>query len=288
MSFPRVLGITILALGAGLSAIAMGQANPASNGNSLETIADLLNKMNESQRTKFNDGRTAYAQKRYSDAIAKNQELLKDFPGDPVLLKLCSQSALQNGDPGFALKTLKPIVDSNGQDWQAVAMLVRACAETGDTACRDQQIAHLVELHGQGVTPAQFREFTVETIKVGEKSLSISFSLAPWGPYKTYAVGDVKDGAGKLLVTISLESSDFDQGPFAKEHPDQAAKGVRLFSLDAYEETGTNGSGQRTQTHYTYKFFNGQPAYATIREEFMNVAGGKSKPLSSRSGLVVE
>ena len=72
------------------------------------------------------------------------------------------------------------------------------------------------------------------------------------------------------------------------QHPDEAAKGVRMFSLDAYEETGTNASGQRTQTHYTYKFFTGQPPYATIRQEFMDLAGGKSKPVSSRSGLVVQ
>jgi hypothetical protein len=278
----------MLAFAVSLPVAASGQASAAPNREASETIADLLDKMNESQRKSFNEGRTAYMQKRYADAMTIHQQLLKDFPGDPVLLKFCSQTALQNDDPGFAVKTLKPIVESDPQDWQAAALLVRACAETGDTPCRDAQLAHLVDLHSQAITPPALREVAVERIKVGDKELSISFSLIPWGPYKTYAAGDVKDAAGKLLVTISLESSDFDQGPFAKEHPDDAAKGVRQFSLDAYEETGTNPSGQRTQTHYTYKFFTGQPPYANIREEFIDVASGKTKPVSSRSGLVVQ
>lgn len=288
MTSTRTLAATILVLAISFPAMARGQAGAAPNHISSETIADLVDKLNEDQRARFNLARTAYVEKRYPDAMAIYQALLKDFPGDPVLLKFSSQIALQMNDPAFALKTLKPIAESDPQDWQASAMLVRACAETGDAACRDQQIAHMVELHSQGVTPPQFREITVENVKVGEKTLLINFSLVPWGPYKTYAVGDVNDAGGKLLVTISLESSDFDQVSFAKQHPDDAAKGIRMFSLDAYAETGTNASGQRTQTHYTYKFFNGQPPYATIRQEFIDVVSGKSKPVSSRSGLVVE
>jgi hypothetical protein len=63
--------------------------------------------------------------------------------------------------------------------------------------------------------------------------------------------------------------------------------GLREFTLDAYQETGLNQSGQRTQTHYTYKFFVGQPSYDAVREEFLNVANGKTPPISSRTGLVV-
>jgi len=282
------LRVTILALAASLPTAAHGQAIAAPARKASETIADLLDKMNEDQRTRFNQGRTAYTEKRYSDAMVIHQALLKDFPGDPVLLKFCSQSAIQNNDPGFAVKTLKPIAESDPQDWQAAAMLMRGCAETGDTACRDAELTHLLDLHSQGITPPNLRELAVEHLKVGDKTLAINFSLIPWGPYKTYAAGDVNDAAGKLLMTISLESSDFDQASFAKDHPDDAARGVRLFSLDAYEETGTNSSGQRTQTHYTYKFFTGQPSYATIRQDFIDVAGGKAKPVSSRSGLVVQ
>jgi hypothetical protein len=63
--------------------------------------------------------------------------------------------------------------------------------------------------------------------------------------------------------------------------------GLRRFSLDAYREMGLNSQGQRTQTHYTYEFFVGQPSYDKVREAFINVVNEKSKPISSRTGLTV-
>ena len=74
---------------------------------------------------------------------------------------------------------------------------------------------------------------------------------------------------------------------FEIEHPKEAAQGMRSFLLDAYRETGLNGNGQRTQTHYTYKFLVGQPSYDAVREAFLDIANGKTKPMSSRSNLVV-
>jgi hypothetical protein len=264
-----------------------GQASSVSKPTPSESVADLIAKLNPPQKQQFDDARNAFQQKRFADCLAIYKLLLKDFPGDPILLKFASQVAIEGGDPGFAAETLKPISQANPQDWQAAVLLTRACAESGDISCRDAQIAHVLDLHNQGVTPPQFHQFAVERVKLDKKTLLISTSIVPWGYYKVYAVGDVNDSAGKLLMTISLESSDFDQTPFAKEHPDDAAKGIRRFSLDAYQETGLNSSGQRTQTHYTYKFFTGEPAYGALREEFINVANGKSAPVSSRSGLVV-
>jgi hypothetical protein len=37
----------------------------------------------------------------------------------------------------------------------------------------------------------------------------------------------------------------------------------------------------------TYKFLDGQPTYAQVREEFIKIAEGATKALSSRTGLVV-
>jgi hypothetical protein len=74
---------------------------------------------------------------------------------------------------------------------------------------------------------------------------------------------------------------------FAKEHPKEASEGIRRFSLDAYRDTGLKSAGQRTQTHYTFQFFVGQPSYDTAREEFIKIATGKAAPISSRSNLVV-
>ena len=62
---------------------------------------------------------------------------------------------------------------------------------------------------------------------------------------------------------------------------------MRSFSLDGYQETGLNSQGQRTQTHYTYRFFVGQPSYEILRADFVNVADGKEAVLSSRTNVVV-
>ena len=252
-----------------------------------ESVADLIGKLNPNQKQEFNDAGKAYGEKRYADSLALHKQLLNDFPGDPILLKFASEAALMGGNSGFATNALKPIAQADPDDWQAAVLLVRACAESGDLSCRDTQIAHIRDLQSRGVIPTQLREYAVEDIKLSERTLLIKVSVVPWGNYKVYTVGNVRDENGKLLLTISLESSDFDQMAFAREHPSEAANGVRLFSLDAYQETGLNGNGQRTQTHYTYKFFTGQPDYSTIRQEFIDVASAKSRPLSSRSGLVV-
>ena len=71
---------------------------------------------------------------------------------------------------------------------------------------------------------------------------------------------------------------------FAKE----AAAGARSFSLDAYKDTGVNSTGQKTQTHFTFKFFVGQPTYDVVRQEIIAVATGKTQPISSRSGIPVQ
>jgi hypothetical protein len=88
----------------------------------------------------------------------------------------------------------------------------------------------------------------VESVRLGDNTVQISTSLVPWGNYNVYAIGRVTDSIGKLFLRITLESDDFDQPGFAKDHPDHAGKGMRRFSIDSYRETGVDSSGQRTQT----------------------------------------
>jgi len=253
-----------------------------------ESIQDLVARLTPEQSQQFENAKTAYRKHQYADSLAIFKELLKQFPGDSILLKFASESALNNGDNEFALSALKPITTADPDDWQAAAMLTRAYAQSGDKAGRDAGMAHMIDLHSRGVTPQSLDEYVVETVKAGANTLTINSSLVPWGYYKVYAYGKATDAEGKLFLSISLESNDFDQPGFAKEHPDEAAKGARQFSLDAYRETGLNSDGKRTQTHYTFKFFVGQPSYETIREEFLKVVNGEIKPSSSRSGLVVQ
>ncbi len=268
-------------------ATSQAQANAEPAPGQHETTQDLIAKLNPQQKQQFDDAWRAYQQHDYAGSIAMYQALLKDFPGDPILLKFESEDQLGSGDAASALAALKPIAQADPDDWQAASLLARACAETGDKACRDAQIAHMLDLHARGITPPRFQQYAVESVKVGDKNLLIHTSLAPWGNYKIYAMAELTDSAGKLLMSITLESNDFDQPGFAKDHPDDAAKGMRRFSIDTYTETGTDSAGNRTQTQGLYKFIDGQPSYETIRGEFLKIAGGQGAPIAGRTNLKV-
>lgn len=280
----RMLVVWLAAVVIGAAGCLSGQAGPAARAQDSHTPTAQLS---PEQNQRFDDGRKAFGEKRYADALIIFKRLLIEAPGNAFVAKFASEAALNTGETSFAVSALKPIAQANADDWQAAALLVRACAESGDVACRNSEMAHMAALHERGVTPASLQQYPVERVKVGANTLLIRMSLVPWGPYKVWALGQVMNADGDIFLRASLESSDADQIFFAKEHPQEAAKGLRQFSLDAYRETGRNSNGQRTQTHYTYKFFVGQPSYDTIREEFVSIAGGKAVPVSSRSNLIV-
>lgn len=252
-----------------------------------ETPQDLLARLTPEQKQKFDAAGQAFRARHYPDALSVYKQLLTELPGDPVLSKFATEAALNNRDSTYALATIKPVAEKDPDDWQAAALQIRACAEAGDVPCRDTEIAHMQDLHNKGVTPSNMRDYIVEQVQLDGKSLRIRLSLVPWGNYHVYALAQVVENDGSIPFRAALESGDMDQPLFAKEHPDLAAKGIRRFSLDGYQETGINSQGQRTQTHFTYKFFDGQPSYADVREEFLSIVNGKVTPLSSRTNLIV-
>ena len=221
--------------------------------------------MNAQQKQLFEEAESSFNAKQYPEALATFKQLLSELPGDAILSKFASEAALNTGDLTFALNAVKPVAQADPDDWQASALLTRACAESGDAACRDAGIAHMLDLHTRGVTPRRMQRYILERLKVGENMLVIWTSLEPWGPYKVYALGQVVNAEGNIFLRATLESNDADQPMFAKEYPEEPSKGARRFSLDGYLNTGTNGEGKQTQSHSTYKFFVGQPTYDVIR-----------------------
>jgi hypothetical protein len=98
-------------------------------------------------------------------------------------------------------------------------------AETGDKQGRDGQLAHLVDLRKRAVSPqiAQMKQLLIGRISIPSGFIRVWYSLEPWGSYKTYLFCRVYNPAGEQVLRIALESADFDQPQFAKEHPDLAA-----------------------------------------------------------------
>lgn len=267
-------------------AIAFEQANPAPPVQR-ESIQELLTRLTPQQKQQFDDAGKSHNGNQFADEFTIYKRLLAELPGDAILSKFASEAALNSGDQSFALNTLKPLAQADPDDWQAAALLTRACAESGDTSCRDSGMAHMLDLHRRGITPPNMQQYIVERVKTGENILLIRMSLEPWGRYRVYALGQLMNSQGRMLWRVTLESNDTDQPLFAKEHPEEASKGVRRFSLDGYSQTEVNSNGQGAWSHSTYRFFDGEPSYDTVRDEFVKIATGKSASLSNRANIVV-
>ncbi len=268
--------------------ITSAQATPAAQTQPPRPPNDSVASLTPEQRQQFDIASKAFSAGNYSDALTIYKTLLAAHPGDPLFSKYAAEAALNSGDTAYALQTLQPIEALNADDWQAATLLARAYAESGDKQHRDAEMLRLADLHKRGITPPRLTQYIIEKIHAGDRTIILFNSFEPWGMYKIQNYARVLDYQGNLLLLVTLESGDFDQPLFAKEHPKEAAAGARSFSLDAYKDTGVNSTGQKTQTHFTFKFFVGQPTYDVVRQEIIAVATGKTQPISSRSGIPVQ
>jgi len=248
----------------------------------IESSQDLVGRLTPQQKQQFDLASQAFDSQHYAGGLSAFKALLQELPGDPVLSKFAAESALNSGNATFAVDTLQPVAQTNPDDWQATALLARGYAATGDKKARDVAMAHMLELRQKGVTPPNMQAYILERIKIGDSTLVIRPSLVPWGPYKVYVLGQFMNAQGQIFLRMTLESPDSDQNLFVQQHPKEAAAGLRFFSIDGYQQTGSN-----TQTHMTFGFYTGEPSYDTVREKFLAIAEKKESPISSRSGLPV-
>lgn len=219
-----------------------------------------------------------FATGKYGDALAIYKSLVAAHPTELVLSKFAAEAAINTGNRDYALGLLKTIESNDPNDWQAAALLARAYAESGDKQNRTAEMARMEDLYKRGIIPARMQQYLLESIMIGDKTMRIWHSLQPWGKQKVYDYARVFDSKGQLLLRMELESMDIDQALFAKEHPDEAAKGVRMFSFDMYTQSQANANGTQNITHATVDMFVGQPSYDTTRKAFLEIAGGKYSP----------
>ncbi|MGI9071503.1 MAG: tetratricopeptide repeat protein [Bryobacteraceae bacterium] len=126
---------------------------PQSPGYETESVQDLLNHLTPEQKQLFEQATKAFNAQRYSEALAVYKQMLTQLQRDPVISKFASEAALNTGDISFAMTVLKPLAAADPSDWQAAALLTRACAESGDRTCRDSGMAHMIDLHQRAITP---------------------------------------------------------------------------------------------------------------------------------------
>jgi|HubBroStandDraft_1064217.scaffolds.fasta_scaffold34384_1 hypothetical protein len=247
--------------------------------------SDPLSQLNPDQRKIYDAATRQFSSELYPDAFAAFKTLMEQLPPGPtrlVLSKYASEAALNIGDYSFARNTLVPMFEADRNDWQAVALLARLYAETGDKQARDAALAQLVDLHKRAVSPpiAQMKQILIERISIPNGFIRVWYSLEPWGSYKTYLFCRVFNTSGQQVLRVTLESADFDQPQFAKEHPDLAAAGARRFSLDGFGQEEKMPDGTVKGTHMTFGFFDGQPAYDTVRQQVIEIAKGSRSAMS--------
>jgi Tetratricopeptide repeat len=248
---------------------------------------DPLTGLTPAQKEAFAAAAKPFAAQHFAEALTQLKPLLAAAPeGSPaqiLIAKYTAEAEIDTGDRDDAVALLKPIQAAFPNDWQARSLLARAYAEAGDKTQRDAELAAVVALHKANPdTPVgKATQILLEhDALTNGGSVSIWYSLEPWGRYKTYVYSRVFDKDGNQTLRVTLESSDFDQPMWAKNHADLAAKGERMFSMDGYGPDQKLPNGQITQSHMTFGFFDGQPPYDTTRERILKIAEGKQGPMS--------
>lgn len=240
------------------------------------------------QLTRFTAASNQFTSRHFTQALPLFKELISVHPENMMLAKYGSQAAMEAGDYAFAAATLKPIEAAHPEDWQTTMLMARVYAASGDKLGRDREIARMADLHRRGVTPASLKQHIVESVHLADgKVLTIYNSFEPWGVYKVYNYAQLQDADRRMLMRLTLESSDGDQPQFAKEHPAEAAAGARRFSLDGYRTDAAQTGAPATETHFTYGFLDQRPTYDQVRDDFVAIAEGNKPAISSRTGLPV-
>jgi hypothetical protein len=254
----------------------------------VETMRDAYALLSPDEKQSFDAAGKAFGAGKHAEALTAYKALLAAHVGDEFLSKMAAESAIETGDLKLALALIQPIAARNPDDWQAAGLLTHAYAQMGDKEHRDAGMAHMDELYKRGLTPKGLDQYLLEKMPAGDRQVAVWHSFRPWGNFQVYDFARVFNSQGQLVYRIELESPDFDQSVWAKQNPEKAAAGGRMFTVDGYLIGPTNAAGQHTETHTTYALLDGRPTYDEVRTRFIAIAENKASALSKTVKTVQE
>jgi hypothetical protein len=225
-------------------------------------------------RALFDAVQDAAQQGRDADVLPDGRRLLSSLQSDSPLANfltiLVAGAAIETGDINYALTLLSPFADAHPKNWRAAALLARAYAESGEKARRDQQIAHLLELHKQTFDPdfANKHIFPIQKVKLRTGYTVFLYPFQPLKPYNTYLVALIYTTDGKSDYRLELGSEDVDQAFFKPKKP-----GERRFSIDSYRESEVDG--KKTESQALHGFVDGVFDYDRMRDLMVKTANGE-------------
>jgi hypothetical protein len=266
-----LLGASCLIAALCLPAQQQPTRNDAEN---VRATSDSLADLSPENRALFDALRDAAQQGRDADVLADGLKLLPALKPDSALANFVTQltagAAIETGKTSDALTLLKPLADAHPNDWHAAALLARAYAESGEKTLRDQQIAHLLDLHKQTSDPdfAKLHIFPIQKVKLRSGFAVFLYPFEPLKPYNTYLVALIYTSEGKADYRLELGSEDADQAFFKPKKP-----GERRFSIDSYRKNESNANLPETQA--LYGFVDGVFDYDRMRDLMVKVANGE-------------
>jgi hypothetical protein len=235
------------------------------------------------QRALFDDARKSFGANDFKSALPKLRQLHDQLPQNDIITKFTAEAAINTGDNEAASSLLDPLLRSNPDDPQALGIQAHLYGQQHDVEKRDAVMDHIQKLHDGG-KPAP-PVVIIENDPLPDGSIvRISDYVEPQSRFHIVLMAEFYDASGHRIRRATLESDDVDQAKFRQEHPDQAAAGVRIYSMDSYTET-RNAQGQITgQTHATLCpvpacFMTGRPSYELFRSTVLGT--NKTAPISS-------
>jgi hypothetical protein len=235
------------------------------------------------QRAIFDDARKSFDAADFKSAFPKLTQLHEQVPQNDIITKYTAEAAINVGDNAMASSLLDSILNNNADDPQALALQAHLYGQQHDVTRRDAILDHIQKLHDAS-RPAP-PVVIVENDELPNGGIvRISDYIEPQSRFHIVLMAEFFDASGKRTSRLALESDDIDQVAFRRDHPEQAATGLRVYSMDSYGET-RNAQGQVTaQTHATLCpvpgcFLTGRPAYELFRSTVLGT--NKAAPISS-------
>lgn len=250
---------------------------------SSSSVPAWLSSLTPEQHALFDDAIRNFNANDFASALPKLGQLHEQVPQNAIIAKFTAEAAVNTGDYGLASSLLAAILRNAPDDPQALGIQAHLYGQQHDIENRDAVVAHIHQLH-EGGKPAPVTVIIEKDPLPDGGTVRICDLVVPQGRFHIVLMAEFFNSSGQRVRRTALESDDIDQVRFAREHPDQAAAGVRIYSMDSYTET-RNAQGQIIgSTHATLCpvagcFMTGRPGYEHFRSTIL--APNKAAPITS-------
>jgi tetratricopeptide (TPR) repeat protein len=195
-------------------------------------------------------------------ALADFQQVLLESPNNATANLLAATAAIELCQGAQAVQYAEKARQLDPGSWKIHTTLVAAYTEAGMKEQRDRERTLLRQLHARGEADARKATgFLLEVFPANPGSddrVDAVEEFEPMGKFHTWYRFIVRQGDGRRIEEIDIQSNDFDQKSWAAAHPPEAAAGERQFQIVGHTESAGRGETD-------YRMFSGKADYDAIR-----------------------